>query len=228
MMNMSEYAIRAKNIKKHYGSVEVIRGVSLAIENSRFTAIVGKSGSGKSTMLGIISGLEKPDAGSIDILGTDLFALGSDEMARVRRDTLGIVFQSFNLVPSLTAIENVLLPVVFAENTSAGDMQKRAESLLEQVGISNRAHHRPGALSGGEQQRVAIARALINQPAIILADEPTGNLDENTAGEIIDLLTGLSRDMGTTLLMVTHDMDIAGKADRIIVLKDGRIENDKS
>lgn len=220
---MTEYAIQTENLSKSYGSVDVIRGVSLDVLKAQSSTIVGKSGSGKSTLLGIISGLEKPDAGRVLVNGADIFALDDKGMAEARRRQIGIVFQSFNLVPSLTALENVLLPVVFDDKMSAADFEARAQELLEQVGMKDRASHRPGALSGGEQQRVAIARALINQPAILLADEPTGNLDETTAAGVFDLLTGLTRDIGTTLLMVTHDMDIAAKADRIIEMKNGEV-----
>ena len=222
--NMTEYAIQTENITKNYGNVEVIRGVSLKVPKAQFSTIVGKSGSGKSTLLGIVSGLEAPDKGRVLVNGVDIFALDDKGMAQTRRRQIGIVFQSFNLVPSLSALENVLLPVVFDDKMGTSDYEARARDLLSQVGMNDRASHRPGALSGGEQQRVAIARALINQPAILLADEPTGNLDETTAAGVLDLLTGLSRDIGTTLLMVTHDMDIAAKADRIIEIKNGKVE----
>jgi len=222
---MSDYAIQATNIKKRYGSLDVIHDVTLEVPKARFTAIVGKSGSGKSTLLGIVSGLEKPDDGQVLVQGTDIFKLDDDGMAKMRRRAVGIVFQGFNLVPSLSAIENVLLPVVF---DGAGDKRQRADDLLTEVGMGERMDHRPSALSGGEQQRVAIARALINKPAILLADEPTGNLDEATSAGVFELLIGLSRDMGTTLLMVTHDLDIAAKADRKIEIRDGRINHDNT
>ena len=225
---MTDYAIHAEDIKKSYGNVHVLDGVSLKVPRSQFTAIIGKSGSGKSTLLGIISGLEKPDAGKVLIEGTDLFGLDGDGMARMRSKQVGIVFQGFNLVPSLTAIENVLLPVVFDGEVSASEHRKHGEKLLDQVGMGDRMTHRPSALSGGEQQRVAIARALINKPAILLADEPTGNLDETTAKGVFDLLIGMSRDIGTTLLMVTHDLDIAGQADKQIEIRNGRIDHDNA
>ena len=221
---MTDFAIQTEELVKSYGPVEVIRGVSIALPKGQFSAIVGKSGSGKSTLLGIISGLEAPDRGRVLLNGTDIFALDDNGMAEARRRQIGIVFQSFNLVPSLSALENVLLPVVFDDKMSKPEYKARAHDLLAQVGMNDRASHRPGALSGGEQQRVAIARAMINQPAILLADEPTGNLDETTAAGVFDLLTGLCRDIGTTLLMVTHDMDIAAKADRIIEIKNGKVE----
>jgi len=221
--DMTDIAIKTEDLTISYGAVEVIREVSIEVPKGQFSAIVGKSGSGKSTLLGIISGLEAPDKGRVLLNGTDIFALDDKGMAEARRRQLGIVFQSFNLVPSLSALENVMLPVVFDDKMSKADYVARAHELLGQVGMKDRASHRPGALSGGEQQRVAIARALINQPAILLADEPTGNLDETTAAGVFDLLTGLCRDIGTTLLMVTHDMDIAAKADRIIEIKNGKV-----
>ncbi len=221
---MTEPAIQTENLVKSYGSVEVIRNLSLDVPRAQFSAIVGKSGSGKSTLLGLISGLETPDAGRVLLNGTDIFALDDKGMAETRRRQIGIVFQSFNLVPALSALENVLLPVVFDDRLSKAEYEVRAHDLLSRVGMEARASHRPGALSGGEQQRVAIARALINQPAILLADEPTGNLDETTAAGVFDLLTGLTRDIGTTLLMVTHDMDIAAKADRVFEMKNGKVE----
>ncbi len=223
---MSEYAIQAQNIHKHYGSVEVIRGIDLQVPKSQFTAIIGKSGSGKSTLLGIMSGLEKPDEGRVLVQDTDIFSLDDGAMAKLRRNSIGIVFQGFNLVPSLTAIENVLLPVVFEKKLNAFEYRRRANELLGSVGVAERANHRPSALSGGEQQRVAIARALIGEPDILLADEPTGNLDETTAAGVFDLLIGLGRDRGTTLLMVTHDLDIAAKADMKIEIRNGRIDNE--
>ncbi len=222
--DMTDFAIQTEDLAISYGAVEVIRGVSIEVPKGQFSAIVGKSGSGKSTLLGIISGLENPDKGRVLLNGTDIFALDDNGMAEARRRQIGIVFQSFNLVPSLSALENVLLPVVFDDKMSKPDYEARAHDLLSQVGMNDRASHRPGALSGGEQQRVAIARAMINQPTILLADEPTGNLDETTAAGVLDLLTGLCRDIGTTLLMVTHDMDIAAKADRIIEIKNGKVE----
>jgi len=225
---MSDYAIQAENIIKQYGDVKVIRGITLRVPKSRFTAIVGKSGSGKSTLLGIVSGLEAPDEGRVQVQGTDIFALDDNGIAALRQHSIGIVFQGFNLIPSLSAIENVLLPAVFDAGTGTQTHRKRAHELLNKVGIGDRIHHRPAALSGGEQQRVAIARALINQPAILLADEPTGNLDESTAKDVFDLLLGLSRDMSTTLLMVTHDTDIAASADLKITIKDGRIDHEEN
>ena len=187
--------------------------------------MIGKSGSGKSTLLGIVSGLEKADAGRVLVQGQDLSNMDEAAMADLRRRTIGIVFQSFNLIPSLSALDNVLLPTFFDERTSAADRRRRAIDLLQQVGLAERMHHRPSQLSGGEQQRVAIARALVNHPAILLADEPTGNLDAETGADVLALLLDMSRIFATTLLIVTHDPDIARKADMTIEMKDGRIQN---
>jgi len=221
---MNAIAVRIENVKKRYGAVEVLRGVSLEVPAGGFTAITGKSGSGKSTLLGLISGLELPDDGRVQVLGSDISALRDEGLAELRRRAIGIVFQGFNLIPSLSALENVLLPTAFVGKAAGASCRRRGIELLAQVGLGERMQHRPAALSGGEQQRVAIARALINEPAMLLADEPTGNLDEATGAAVLDLLLGLGKDVGTTLLMVTHDRDIAARADVIIELKDGRIE----
>lgn len=223
---MSDIAIRIENVKKRYGALEVLRGVTLTVFSASFTAVMGKSGSGKSTLLGLVSGLERPDEGRILVLGKDLSELSDEGEAELRRRSIGFVFQGFNLIPSLSAIENVLLPTVFDNAKSAIHHREHGEALLARVGLGDRMHHRPAALSGGEQQRVAIARALVNEPAILLADEPTGNLDEATGTAVLDLLFGLGRDTGTTLLMVTHDRDIAARADVIIEIKDGRIADE--
>ena len=220
---MSEAAIHVEAIKKRYGVLEVLRGIELTIAEGEFAAIIGKSGSGKSTLLGVIAGLEKPDAGRVVIQGHDLAGLSDTQMADLRRRTIGIVFQTYNLIPSLSAIENVLLPTFFDQRMSATDHHQRGVELLRQVGLADRMQHRPAALSGGEQQRVAIARALVNRPSILLADEPTGNLDAETGAAVLELLLGLGRANATTLLMVTHDLDVAGKADKLIEMKDGRI-----
>ncbi|MGZ8403909.1 MAG: ABC transporter ATP-binding protein [Rhodoplanes sp.] len=222
---MSETAIQVEGVKKRYGSLEVLKGVDLTVPTGRFAAVIGKSGSGKSTLLGVVSGLEKADAGRVLVQGQDLSQLDEPQMAELRRRAIGIVFQNFNLIPSLSALENVLLPTFFDERSSAADRYRRAVSLMEQVGLGDRMHHRPSQLSGGEQQRVAIARALVNQPAILLADEPTGNLDAQTGAEALALLLDMSRVFATTLLIVTHDLDVAGKADMTIEMKDGRIQN---
>ena len=222
---MSETAIQVEGVTKRYGSLEVLKGVDLTVATGRFAAVIGKSGSGKSTLLGVVSGLEKADAGRVLVQGQDLSQLDEPQMAELRRRAIGIVFQNFNLIPSLSALENVLLPTFFDERRSTADRRRRTISLMEQVGLGDRMHHRPSELSGGEQQRVAIARALVNQPAILLADEPTGNLDAETGADVLALLLDMSRVFATTLLIVTHDLDVAAKADMTIEMKDGRIQN---
>ena len=223
---MSETAIQVEGVKKHYGALEVLRGVSFSVPAGSFSAIIGKSGSGKSTLLGVISGLEKADAGRVVVQGQDLSSLDEVRMADLRRRAIGFVFQSFNLIPSLSALENTLLPTFFDITSSAAARRQRAVDLLAQVGLGDRMHHRPSELSGGEQQRVAMARALVNEPSILLADEPTGNLDLETGKAVLELLLDMSRAHATTLVVVTHDPDIAAKANTIIEMKDGRIQHD--
>ncbi len=215
--------IRVERVKKRYGDVEVLKGVDLAVDAGQFTAIMGKSGSGKSTLLGIVAGLEKPDEGEVFILGHSLAGMNDRELATLRRHSIGIVFQGFSLIPSLTALDNVLLPTFFTPETSVAQRRQRGIDLLAQVGLSERLHYHPATLSGGEQQRVAIARALMNRPAILLADEPTGNLDQETGASVLELLLDLGRTHGTGLLMVTHDPDVAAKAGNVVEMKDGRI-----
>jgi putative ABC transport system ATP-binding protein len=215
--------IRVERVKKHYGDVEVLKGVDLAVNAGQFTAIMGKSGSGKSTLLGIIAGLEKPDEGEVFIMGHNLEGMTDRDMATLRRRSIGIVFQGFSLIPSLTALDNVLLPTFFTTEMTAAERHQRAVDLLRQVGLGARLNYHPATLSGGEQQRVAIARALMNSPSIILADEPTGNLDQETGASVLELLLDLGRTHGTGLLMVTHDPDVAAKAGNVVEMKDGRI-----
>jgi len=217
--------IRVTRVKKRYGAVEILKGVDLAVAAGQFTAIMGKSGSGKSTLLGIIAGLEMPDEGDVAILGHSLAGMSDRDLATLRRRSIGIVFQGFSLIPSLTALDNVLLPTFFSTETSAAERRQRGIDLLAQVGLSERLHYRPATLSGGEQQRVAIARALMNSPAILLADEPTGNLDQETGASVLRLLLDLGRTHGTGLLMVTHDPDVAAKAGNVVEMKDGRIND---
>jgi putative ABC transport system ATP-binding protein len=223
---MTETAIQVDGVKKHYGALEVLRGVSFSVPAGSFSAIIGKSGSGKSTLLGVVSGLEKADAGRVVVQGQDLSSLDEAGMADLRRRAIGFVFQGFNLIPSLSALENTLLPTFFDKTTPVAARHRRAVGLLAQVGLGDRMHHRPSELSGGEQQRVAMARALVNEPSILLADEPTGNLDVETGAAIVELLLDMSRAHATTLVVVTHDPDIAAKADTIIEMKDGRIQHD--
>jgi len=217
--------IRVQGIKKRYGDVEVLKGVDLAVDAGQFTAIMGKSGSGKSTLLGVIAGLEQPDEGDVFIMGQRLAGMSDHDMATLRQRSIGIVFQGFSLIPSLTALDNVMLPTAFAASTTVTERRQRAVDLLKQVELGARLDYRPGTLSGGEQQRVAIARALMNSPSVILADEPTGNLDQETGASVLELLLDLGRSHGTGLLMVTHDPDVAAKAGNVVEMKDGRISD---
>ncbi len=200
----------------------ILDGVTLDIPAGEVCAITGPSGSGKSTLLGLIAGLDRPSAGSITVAGVEITELDEDALARFRRDTLGYVFQSYHLIPTLTAAENVAVPL---EIVGAPDALARARALLADVGLGDRAHHYPVQLSGGEQQRVALARAVALDPGLLLADEPTGNLDSATGVQIIDLLLALHRRRGSTLVLVTHDDTLAGHADRIVRLHDGPILN---
>lgn len=206
--------------------VEILRGIDLEVPQGQFVAIMGQSGSGKSTLLGLLAGLDTPTSGRILLDGTDITGLKEDELAVLRGRTVGFVFQSYNLIPTLTAEENVLLPW---ELTGAGasDGLDRARGLLNRVGLADRRDHYPVQLSGGEQQRVALARAFMVRPPILMADEPTGNLDSTNGSVVLELLMGLNRDEGTTLVLVTHDQALASPADRIVTLRDGLITGDE-
>jgi putative ABC transport system ATP-binding protein len=203
--------------------VTILEDITLDIPEKQMVAIVGPSGSGKSTLLGLVAGLDRPTSGSIRLDGIDITTLTENAMARWRREKIGYIFQSFHLIPTLTAVENVAVPLELTGDSSA---RSTAEALLRSVGLAERLDHYPVQLSGGEQQRVAIARAFACRPPILLADEPTGNLDSATGHQVIDLLTGLHRDFGTTLVLVTHDQDLARLAERVIALRDGRVESD--
>ncbi|NPE28691.1 ABC transporter ATP-binding protein [Methanococcoides sp. SA1] len=203
--------------------VPVLKSVNLVVKNGEFVAIMGPSGSGKSTLMNLIGCLDRPTCGIISLMGTDVSTISDDELARLRGLEIGFVFQSFNLVPRLTALENVELPT-YANSRPGVDNRKRAKELLELVGLEDRMNYRPTELSGGQSQRVAVARSLINDPSLILADEPTGNLDSKTGKEIMDLFTDLNK-KGRTVIMITHDPNLAKVyADRVINLKDGYIE----
>ena len=205
------------------GAVLVLRGVDLEIEAGERVALVGPSGAGKTSMMMIIAGLERVTAGAVSVAGHDLTVLDEDELALHRRNHVGIVFQAFHLVPTMTALENVAVPLEFA---GRGDAFERAEAGLRAVGLGQRTGHYPGELSGGEQQRVALARAFVSEPNLLLADEPTGNLDADTGGQIIDLMFELSARSGTTLLLITHDEALAGRCEREVRIADGRIVAD--
>jgi putative ABC transport system ATP-binding protein len=222
----TQAAIRAVDLTRTFEvgetTVEALRCINLEVTQGQFVALVGPSGSGKSTLLNLVGGLDRPTDGQLWIDGVELSASKEKALTEHRRRRVGFVFQSFNLLPRSTAVENVALPLMFV-GVDERERTERAVQLLAQVGLSDRMDHRPTQLSGGEQQRVAIARALVNRPAIILADEPTGNIDTATGAEIMDLLRRLNREQGVTLLLVTHDPEAASFADRIIQLRDGQI-----
>ena len=205
------------------GPVEILKGIDLDVAQGEAVGLVGPSGSGKSTLLAVIAGLEQPSGGSVLVAGQEFSGLGEDALALARRHEIGIVFQAFHLIPTMTALENVAVPLELAGDADAFD---RARAELQQVGLGHRITHYPGQLSGGEQQRVALARALAPGPRILLADEPTGNLDGATGTDIIELLFELRQKRGATLVLITHDESLAERCGRIVRLKDGRIDND--
>jgi putative ABC transport system ATP-binding protein len=213
-----------KVIQNGTNRVEILRDVSFTVPGGQFLAIMGASGSGKTTLLGLLAGLDNATSGTVLLDGTDITKLSEDRLALIRGAKIGFVFQSYQLVPTLTARENVLLPAELSG--FEGDIERRADELLDRVGLANRGHHYPIQLSGGEQQRVALARAFVMRPPILMADEPTGNLDSANGGHVLDLLLKLNREEGTTLILVTHDPQIASHADRIITLRDGSILSD--
>jgi putative ABC transport system ATP-binding protein len=212
-----------KSFRSGGGAVTAVQGVTMTVADGEFIAIVGRSGSGKSTLMSLLGALDRPTSGRIFVDGQDIAQLSPRELVHYRGRKIGFVFQNYNLVPNLTAAENVMLPMEFI-GVGKGRRRERAAQLLEQVELSGgKQRRKPGRLSGGEQQRVAIARALANKPSIILADEPAGNLDSQTSSTIIELLRGLSRSEGTTVIVVTHDESIADQADRVLRLQDGRL-----
>jgi len=224
-------AVRTENVRRHYpmgeSLIRAVDGVSLTIEPGEFVALLGQSGSGKSTLLNLLAGLDRPTSGSVLVHGRDLAKLSSEELAGYRQNEVGMVFQAFHLIASMTTAENVELPMRFAEVDRTERAQRSRES-LERVGLDNRLEHRPSELSGGEQQRVSLARALANKPSLLLADEPTGNLDSRTGEDILNLIRDLSLSLGMTVVMVTHERALAERfAERLIFMADGRLVNEE-
>ncbi len=227
MVAPAKAAVVARELRREYRMgetrIRAVDGVCMDIAGGEFVALLGTSGSGKSTLLNLIAGLDRPTSGSITVLGRELQALLPDELARYRRHTVGMVFQAFNLIPSMTLLENVELPMRFAE-VERGQRAARAREALARVGLGSRLAHRPPELSGGEQQRASIARALVNQPSLLLADEPTGNLDSRTGEEVMRFLRECHDDMGMTVLLVTHERALAERyAERLLTMADGRL-----
>ncbi len=209
-----------KEVQDASGKLAILRDISFALEAGQTAAIVGASGSGKSTLLGILAGLDTPTAGTVRLAGQDLFSLDEDQRAALRARHVGFVFQSFQLMPNLTALENVMLPL---ELSGAPDPRAQATAMLQRVGLGERLQHRPKVLSGGEQQRVALARAFVVQPELLLADEPTGSLDHATGAAIMDLMFALNREQGTTLVLVTHDRQLAERCERLLTIEAGQL-----
>jgi putative ABC transport system ATP-binding protein len=226
-----EHVIELSDVVKTYplaaGEVVAVDHLSLTIAESEFVAIVGRSGSGKTTLLNLIAGIDRPTAGTVRVAGAELGSLSESELAGWRGENVGLVFQFFQLLPTLTVIENVMLPMDFAKKIPVGERRARARQLLERVGIGDQADKVPATLSGGQQQRAAIARALANDPSLLLADEPTGNLDSATAGAVLDLFADLNAD-GQTIVVVTHERDIRAIVGREVTLTDGRVVTDES
>ena len=224
--------IVAQQLGKTYPSggrmLSVLQDVDFQVEAEEVVAILGPSGSGKTTLLGLLAGLDEPTTGRVLLDGRDLSALTEDDRAEFRSQSVGFVFQTFHLIPTLTALENVLVPLELSGVRVQGGLKARGAKLLERVGLGDRTHHYPAQLSGGEQQRVALARAFANEPKILFADEPTGNLDQETGAQVIDLLVALNREARTTLVLVTHDLALAGRAQRVVRLSGGRIVSDES
>jgi lipoprotein-releasing system ATP-binding protein len=224
---MSEPLVIARDLRKTYKlgrrPVEVLRGVTLSVERGEFVALRGASGAGKSTLLHLIGGLDSADQGEMKVAGQPFHKMSASQLARFRTEKIGFIFQAYHLLPEFDALENVSIPGRIARHP-VDAVRKRAAELLKRVGLGERLDHRPNELSGGEQQRVAIARALINNPEIIIADEPTGNLDSHTGGEILDLLQEIRAEHNTTLLIATHDLKVAERAPRVVQLVDGQIE----
>jgi putative ABC transport system ATP-binding protein len=229
---MAKPLVQATNVNLHLATVEtslhVLRDVNLTIERGEVVACIGPSGSGKTSLLMVLGGLERPSSGSVVIDGTDLSRLNEDQLADFRRKNLGVLFQNFHLMPALTALENVMLALEIAErDLSLDEIAKMAAVALDEVGLKDRAGHLPVSLSGGEQQRVALARSMVTKPKLLLADEPTGDLDHESGARIVDLMFDLARGQGTTLLLITHDSTLANAADRIVRINEGVLTEDR-
>ncbi len=222
MNNIRKQVITARNLSKHFGPVQPVREVNFTVQAGEFITLLGPSGSGKSTLLGLIAGLEQPSEGNIHLQGSEITNLNEDELALFRREHVGFVFQAFHLIPTLNSLENVAFPL-YPVRMQEQERTDRAMDLLEKVGLGDRAAHPPARLSGGERQRVAIARALINEPSILFCDEPTGNLDSTSGGEILDLLLQLNQNRKLTIFMVTHDKEIAQLSHRSLYMHDGEV-----
>jgi putative ABC transport system ATP-binding protein len=221
------YIVRAHDVQRRFGegdaAVDALAGVSVSFEEGHFSAIMGPSGSGKSTLMHILAGLDRPTSGTVELAGIDITGLGDGDLTKLRRDKLGFIFQFFNLIPVLTAEENIVLPLSIAGRKPEAEWLKQ---LIDTIGLADRTTHRPSELSGGQQQRVAVARALVSKPAVVFADEPTGNLDSRSSEEVLRLLRRAVDEFGQTVVMVTHDPEAASYADRLVVLRDGRVVHD--
>ena len=218
----NQNVISATDLNKSFGTLKVVKDVNFNVKKGEFVSIVGKSGSGKTTLLSLLSGLERPSSGRVTLNGREITESSENELALIRREMVGFIFQSFHLIPTLSAWENVALPL-FPVKMTTEQRRERAMELLRQMEMENRSDHLPATLSGGEKQRVAIARALVNSPKVVFADEPTGNLDSATSGAIMEILNHLHVNNGLSLVMVTHDLDLAGSSDRIVRMQDGEI-----
>jgi len=228
---MAEHVIELKNVKKVYGKTvktEALKGIDLAFEKTSFTSIIGQSGSGKSTLLNIIGTLDRPTEGQVFVNGKDTSLLSKDDLSTLRNKSIGFIFQFHYLLPEFTALENVLMPIRISKKKVTKDVLKRANELMDLVGLEKVKDNLANNMSGGQQQRTAIARALMNQPDIILADEPTGNLDSDTTRQIYELLRKINKELKTTFIIITHDRKVAEEADRIIEIKDGQVNVDMS
>jgi len=214
--------IDVKGIKKAYGQLKVLNGVDLFVDEKEIVAIVGKSGAGKSTLLHIMGALDKPDTGSLALDGQDITPMGKNDLAKFRNEKIGFIFQFHHLLPEFNALENVCIPA-YIKKTPLGEVQKRAKTLLDYLGLSDRLDHKPNQMSGGEQQRIAVARALINNPKVVFADEPSGNLDSATSKDLHNLLFDLRKDFGQTFVIVTHNEELAQMSDRTLTMMDGQI-----